>query len=64
MIVSKEDAIGSIQGAVSKERMQLGRFAKRMPEASDKGTHRRFCMAGYHCLMPTAFLLLCHNPPT
>ena len=28
MIVSKEDAVGSIQGAVSKERMQLGRLQR------------------------------------
>ena len=26
-----------------------------------RNTQRRFCMAGYHCLMPTAFLLLQHN---
>ena len=47
MIVSREDAIGSIQGAVSKERMQLGRFAKRMPEASDKGSQPYSRACGY-----------------
>ena len=38
MIVSKEDAVGSIQGAVSKERM---------PEASDKGSQPYSRAYGY-----------------
>ena len=31
------------------------------PHQPFRNTQGRFCMAGYHCLMPTAFLPLQHN---
>ena len=124
VIVSKKDAVGSIQGAVSKERMQLGHLQRGCHWAvckEDADRHRTMvashtavpmgtakwlerpnhtpgtlplgkgqgllmsptqgqaillgatpyqpfrspqgdsCMAGYHCLMPTAFLPLQYN---